>query len=210
MTQPLRRPSREDLGPVILKVAAGQFADRGFEGTTMQQIAAGVGITAAGLYYYFTSKQVLLFEVLEAALERMVDRVATAVGAVAADEPDRPVRELRAFTEEHARFQIEEIEETAVYGAAFYGSRFLLNALADEQRRRLRELQALSFDLLRRILRDGTDAGLFEVVETTATASAIVAMGEFAPSWFHPGGRLSADDVATLHGDLAVRMVGGT
>src|SRR5262245_3979028 len=96
MTQPLRR-SREDLGPVILKVAAGQFADRGFEATTMQQIAAGVGVTAAGLYYYFPSKQILLFEVLEAALERIVDRVKAAVGAVPADAPDRPVRELRAF-----------------------------------------------------------------------------------------------------------------
>src|SRR5260221_7387742 len=134
MTQPLRRASREDLGPIILKVAAGLFADRGFEATTMQQIAAGVGVTAAGLYYYFPSKQNLLFEVLEAALERVVERVEAAVSAVPVDATDRAIAELRAFTYEHARFQVEEIEETAVYGAAFYGSHFLLNALTDDHR----------------------------------------------------------------------------
>jgi AcrR family transcriptional regulator len=207
MTQPLRRTSREDLGPVILKVAAGLFADRGFEATTMQQIAAGVGVTAAGLYYYFPSKQSLLFEVLEAALERVVERVEAAVRAVPADATDRAMQELRAFTYEHAQFQIEEIEETAVYGAAFYGTHFLLNALTDDHRVRLRALQARSFDLVRRILRDGAEAGLMNVAETAATASAIVAIGEFVPSWFHVGGRLSPHDVGTLHSDLAVRMV---
>jgi AcrR family transcriptional regulator len=173
----------------------------------MQQIAARVGVTAAGLYYYFPSKQSLLFEVLETALERLVDRMRAAVAAVPTDAADRPTRQLRAFITEHLRYQIEELEATAVYAAAFYGSYHLLNALTDEHRTRLAELQRASFDLLRSILQEGNAAGRFDVTEVTATASAIVAMGEFAPSWFRPGGRLTSSDLASLYGDLVVRMV---
>jgi AcrR family transcriptional regulator len=203
-----RRAIREDLKPVILREAAVLFAERGFEATTMQDIATRVGITAAGLYYYVPSKQSLLFEVLQGSLETVVAWVETAVATAKEPGPASPALRLHVFIRSHVRYQIDKVEESAVYGAAFYGSRHMLNALSEEQRSRLRELQRRSFDLLRGILRDGIEAGLFPIAEVTATASAIVAMGEYVPSWFRAGGRLSPDEVGIIYGDLALRMVG--
>lgn len=207
MTSPGRRALREDLRSRIVKEAAALFVDRGYEATTMQSIAARVGVTAAGLYYYFPSKQHLLFEVLETALEALVERAEAGVRAVPDDAPDRPAAALQALIYQHVKFQLEEPEESAVYGAAFYGTHFMLNALSEEQRGRLRELQARTYDMLRQILREGEAAGLFTVREPAATASALIALGEFAPAWFKSGGRLSPNDVASLYADLALRMV---
>src|SRR3990172_13323989 len=108
-----RRPvPREDLAPVIIKAAATLFAERGFEATTMQDIASRVGITAPGLYYYFPSKQTLLFEVLEVALASLVSRLECAVEAARAEGL---TAQLRALIQVHVAFQIEEVEESAVY-----------------------------------------------------------------------------------------------
>lgn len=208
MPEQPRRTPRENLTPVIVKEAATLFAERGFEATTMQDIAARVGITAPGLYYYFPSKQNLLFEVLESALENLLVRLEAAVQAARGDGGPRPPAELRAFTHSHVTFQIEEVEETAVYSSTFYGTHHMVKALSDAQRTRLRELQDRSFNLLRRILREGVDTGEFAIPELTTTAFAIIAIGEYPPSWFKPGGRLSADDLGALYADLALRMVG--
>jgi len=204
------RAARENLTATIRREAAFLFAERGYEPTTMQDIAARVGVTAAGLYYYFPSKQSLLFDVLESSLEAVVATVENAVNGQHENGAALPIAQLRAFTRSHVGFQIDKVEESAVYGAAFYGSHHMLNALSDDQRERLRELQHRSFDLLRRILRDGVAAGVFSIAEPTATASAIIGMGEYVPAWFRPGGRLTPDDVGTLCADLAVRMVGAS
>lgn len=52
----------------ILDVAEGLFAERGFAGTSLRQIAEGVGIREPGLYNHFAGKQELYEEVLKRAL----------------------------------------------------------------------------------------------------------------------------------------------
>jgi AcrR family transcriptional regulator len=206
-TRESRRTSREDLTPAIERAAAHLFAERGFESTTMQDIAARVGVTAAGLYYYFPSKQILLFEVLKSSLEAVIESVEQAVKVQLDSGEAGPAARLAAFIQSHVRFQIDKVEESAVYGAAFYGSHHMLNALSEEQRGRLRELQHRSFDLLRATLREGVEAGVFRIAELTVTASAIIGMGEYVPAWFRPGGRLTREDLGRLYADIGLRMV---
>jgi AcrR family transcriptional regulator len=201
-----RRPASGDVRAAILEQATQLFADRGFEATTMQDLAARVGITAAGLYYYFPSKQVLLFEVLVAALRKVVSYIRAGVEAARARSGDDPAAELRALVERHVSFQLREVEESAVYGATFYGSHHLLNALSPEQRDQLRTLQRGTYDMLRAVLARGHALGRFDVPEPAPTAFAIIAMAEYVTSWFKPDGPLSAADVAVLHGDFALRL----
>lgn len=175
----------------------------------MQELATRVGITAAGLYYYFHSKQDLLFEVLVAALEGVVGAIEQAVQDAGSVGLPLAAQQLRAFTHRHATFQIQALDVNAVYGAAFYGSHQVLALLlSEEQRHRLRELQDRGLNLLRRVLQDGMEAGEFEVSEPTVTALAIIGMGEYVPIWFKQSGRLSPDEVGMLCADLALRIVG--
>jgi len=72
------KPRKEE----ILDVATRLFAERGYEGTSMNDVAELVGMRKASLFYHFATKEALY----EAVLDRLVRRLATPLGAVYAGE----------------------------------------------------------------------------------------------------------------------------
>ena len=81
-----------------LAVARAHFAERGFAGATMDEIAATVGVTKPLLYSYFGNKERLYLACMEPAGEALLATVLEAVAA-ADDPPDALRRGLRAFFE---------------------------------------------------------------------------------------------------------------
>lgn len=66
----------------VLRHAREFFAERGYDGVSMQQIAVAAGMTKAALYYHFRDKEELFGHVMRLEMER-VERV---LGAVVSDE----------------------------------------------------------------------------------------------------------------------------
>ena len=60
----------------ILDAAQALFADRGYDGTTLRQIAAAAGLREPGLYNHFASKQDLYEAVLSRAISPLIEAVA--------------------------------------------------------------------------------------------------------------------------------------
>jgi AcrR family transcriptional regulator len=67
-----------------LDVSSGLFADRGFAGVTMQDIAEGTGVTKPVVYQHFTSKRSLFIHVLDAVGEEMVASIRGATQSASA------------------------------------------------------------------------------------------------------------------------------
>jgi AcrR family transcriptional regulator len=202
-----RRPPREQVVAGILDAAVALFAKHGYETTTMQDVAAKVAMTGPALYYYFDSKQDLLFEVIELNLARIIDRLDTALAATPIPAGSA-AGELTAFVRTHVEFQLATIEGARVYNAMFLGTDALLGALTPRQRAKVIELQDRVLDRLKAILRQGVAKGEFVIEDVTVTAMGIMALGEFAPAWFKANGRLTAAQVARQYGATALRMVG--
>ena len=59
----------------ILKRAAAVFAEQGFAKASMSEIAKDCGISKANIYHYYESKNALLFDILDAYLSALRDRV---------------------------------------------------------------------------------------------------------------------------------------
>ncbi|MDP9365482.1 MAG: TetR/AcrR family transcriptional regulator [Chloroflexota bacterium] len=55
----------------VLRQAHALFVERGFDGVSMQQVAAGAGLTKAALYYHFRDKEELFARVVQRELERI-------------------------------------------------------------------------------------------------------------------------------------------
>src|SRR5215831_17270238 len=67
------KPRKEE----ILDVATRLFAERGYEGTSMNDVAARVGMRKASLFYHFATKDALY----EAVLDRLIESLGSALRA---------------------------------------------------------------------------------------------------------------------------------
>ena len=99
-----RAPGFDDQRSHILACAAQQFAERGFAGTSMNQVADAAGLSKATLYHYCRDKHSLLVSIAE----DHVDRLLTVVDEVRAQRlpAEARLRELiRRFVAEYAGAQ---------------------------------------------------------------------------------------------------------
>jgi AcrR family transcriptional regulator len=75
----------------ILEAAASIFSQKGYHAASMQDIAAAVSLQKASLYHHFSSKQEILLELLDQALDILIDRLLVVV-----EQPLPPEVKLRA------------------------------------------------------------------------------------------------------------------
>jgi AcrR family transcriptional regulator len=182
----------------VRDAALSLFAQRGYHGTSMKDIAEVVGMRAPSLYNHVGGKQELLVEIVERTLVDLQRLHDEAVGST------RDVAEaLRRAVEAHVRYHARHPREVRVANRD-------LPALAPAARERvvgMRRRYARSWQAL---LQRGADAGRFDVPDPRLASYALLEMGIGVATWFRPDGRLSEDAVAYHYGDMALRLAGAT
>jgi AcrR family transcriptional regulator len=179
----------------ILAVAMDLFIARGYEGTTMSQVASGAGITTPALYWYFKSKRDLYFTVVKEGHVLFVDVLqARSIGGAV---EDRFRRCIRAFV----KMQLRDPKVT-------YGYDQLFSALPGSKRAEIEEIQETTQRLLTEILVQGREQGAFQFSDLDVTVMALMTMCEYVFTWYRPDGRLTVAEVAELYVGLARRLVG--
>src|SRR6266487_3344950 len=76
----------------MYRTIAQLFRDRGFDATSVSDIARALGLTKAGLYHHFESKEALLFEIMMFGLDKVRDEVIVPVRAIR--DPEERLRQL--------------------------------------------------------------------------------------------------------------------
>ncbi len=90
------RGETQNRGRAVLDTAARLFAERGYDGTSMRDIAAAVGLRPSSLYYFYASKEALFVAVYEAGVDNILHAVR---GSLAPGE--RPWAQLRVACAAH-------------------------------------------------------------------------------------------------------------
>jgi AcrR family transcriptional regulator len=180
----------------ILEEAVKLFYERGFTGTTLDDIAAELGVTKPFIYTHFRGKVELL-----AALCKPTIELALAAVANAAALPGAPAERLRVAVTDFTKVVLQRQPNIAIY----FREEKNLSPEA------LTEINALrrQFDhLLSDLLIEGAKAGEFEIHDHSLAALAIGGMISWAYTWYRPGGRLTLEQTAAEMADLALRMAG--
>jgi len=85
----------------ILDFATEVFADKGYEGASMRDLSRLSGISLAGLYYYFDSKERLLYSIQKHTFSTILDRLRKRLS----QESD-PEQRLRIFVHNHVEYAL--------------------------------------------------------------------------------------------------------
>ena len=180
----------------ILEEAVKLFYERGFTGTTLDDIAAELGVTKPFIYTHFRSKTELLAALCKPTIELSLGAVTQAASGPGSPT-ERLYRAIAGFTEvvlsRQANIAIYFREEKNLSPEA------------------LGEINGLrkKFDrVLSKLLAEGVAAGEFDVRDVNLTALAIGGMISWAYTWHRPEGRLAIDDMCDRMAELALQMVG--
>jgi AcrR family transcriptional regulator len=162
---------------VILREAAQLFGEKGYENTSMRDIAAAYGILPGSLYHHFRSKDELFVAVYAAGIDEIIDAVEKATR----DEPD-PWRRLEAACEAHLTTLLDRTGHAAVVIASWPSTSKTMHEELVRQR-----------DRYERIFRRLADAApLPSDVDRTVFRLGLLGALNWALTWYRPGGSTPA------------------
>lgn len=180
----------------LLDAAAGAFADRGFHATTTRDIASRAGLSPAGVYVHFDSKEALLY-----ALSRRGHEAALELVRTSATLPGTATERVARVMSEFATWHAEHYEVARVVQYEFP------HLLPDHRD----EVLALRKDIdraVRSLLHEGVAAGEFEVADISATALALMSLCIDVARWYSPGVRRTPTGIGRTYASLGLRLLG--
>ena len=176
----------------ILKAAAKSFRRLGYHGATVEQIAAALHMKKGNLYYYYRSKEEILFACHQYSLDQLTQLL---------DEVNRselgPDEKLRRLISAFVHTILDELHGTALFlDLEALGPAHLKTVIARRDR----------FERgVRRILEDGIESGRFASGNPKLLAFALFGAVNWIPRWFNPEGPASSQQIADLFADFFIR-----
>ena len=178
----------------IVSKAAELYGQRGFLGSSIADLAEACGMSKSLLYHYFSSKEDILFEIMDSHVADLGQ-----IAARVRNEPD-PRKRLFRLTEQFME----------VYVPASNRHKVLLNDLDKLPPQRRKTIIAEQ-----RVLLDAVDAILTELSPTLANkarerrAATMIYFGmiNWTHTWFDPKGALDAGEIATLAVNIFLKGV---
>ncbi|HSO71285.1 MAG TPA: TetR/AcrR family transcriptional regulator [Thermodesulfobacteriota bacterium] len=185
---------KEEKRTKIREAAARLFAEKGFENTTTRDIAGAAGINNASLYYYFDSKEQLLYQILEEVIRTGLERITEI------EQSPRPLKEKLALT--------LRIHTTAAVD--FDKMKMLVHdqrSLSPGHREELNQKQSEYVCRLIAILQQLRDQGEMLDLDLTVCAYAFFGMVSWAYRWYRPEGKVRLEELSDIFYTIFTRGI---
>ena len=176
---------------MVREAARAHFSAQGYEAASMRDIAADAGIHIATLYFYCSTKEQLLFDVLKESFEQIQDSLRERIAAAGETHAAR----LAAAIALHVKLCAEKSFPTTI-------NRVDIQRLSDEHRAEYISMRDAYERELRDLISCGIAAGEFRPVDPKLTAFAIVGIGHTVGYWYRPDGPLTPEQIGAQYVDL--------
>jgi AcrR family transcriptional regulator len=179
-----RRPRDHEVKrEAVIRAAARAFNESGYHNTSLDDIAADLGVTKPTVYYYVTNKEQLLFECFLAGLTpiRGAFRDAERLAGTARDRLNAVIRGYAAaIASEYGWCMVRAHDQD----------------LGPEMRRQINALKSEIDQGIRRLLRAGMDDGSIAPCDPKITAFAMAGALNWIAHWYRADQAMSAAEVA--------------
>src|SRR2546426_3989888 len=181
----------------ILTHATNVFYEKGYAGASMRDLSRSSGMSLAGLYYYFESKEKLLYLIQKHTFTTIVDRLRERLNQVS-----DPEERIRAFILNHLEYFLANQKAMKVLS---HEDEVLKNGLGAEIAAIKREYYRICMELMENLKR----------AKGLEFSSRIAVLGLFGMmnwiyTWYNPRVDASANDLAREMGDIFLRGIYAT
>jgi AcrR family transcriptional regulator len=178
-----------------LNAAVDLFYENGYDKTTLEAVAERLGVTKPFIYSHFNSKADLLADICARGISASLDAM-DSVKSLKISPTDR-------LTLLGQRF-VTAVLENQMYIAIFTREE---KGLAPADLDRINAMRRTFDKELTALIREGVEAGEFQVTDPHIAALSIGGMVSWAYVWFRPEGRLSVPQAADQMTQLILAMV---
>lgn len=201
---PKRRTKLESVGTAdvsaperLLTAAVETFGERGYHATTTREIAEHAGMSSAGMYIHFPSKQEILYQVARRGHASVLEAVEKVWSTDALPEV-QVQRFVSAFTSWHAwNHRSARVQQ------------YELHALAREHYEEIRQVRARFTRMLKSALDRGVESGAFTIIaDIDVTAVAILSLGIDVARWYRPEVGPDPETLGQQYAQLVLMMLG--
>jgi AcrR family transcriptional regulator len=184
----------------VLQACVQLFAEQGFAGSSVRDVAAKAGLQPASLYNHFASKDDMLTTVVLLGHEHHADQLLRAV----LDSSSSPEEQMRSLVSAHVRVHCEYSRLALVVNRED-------GFLPTEVRQQVAAIRARSGKITSDIMERGAELGVFTTVGShgsQVTLLALAGLGLDAARWFPFQSDITVDELASSYAVLALRMLG--
>lgn len=142
---------RQFMEATIAQAAKAVFAERGYQGATLEEIAQRAGMSKATIYIYYANKDALFLQVVEELVHTAITETAQE-----AESARPPLEKLASIVRSKMTFYEREREFFRIYLNEKQG---LEVAPKDPHKQALRDMYLQGVEALARVLQEGMDAG---------------------------------------------------
>jgi len=179
----------------IRKAGLRLIFENGYEAMSLRQLAAEVGIQAGSLYNHISTKQALLFDLIQDHINELLRQLDRAL-----EGKQEPVEKLRAFVAFHVTYHMTRKREVFIANSE-------LRSLEPRNYETIVALRGAYEQRLAGILAEGAAKGVFAVTDVQVATFAIIALLTGLCTWYRPGGRLTREAIVEAHEKLVLSGV---
>jgi AcrR family transcriptional regulator len=176
----------------VYRTAAQIILRKGYDATSINDIANALGMTKAGLYHYINGKKELLFDIMNFGLDELDEEVARPAHSI----PDARER-LRCIIASHAQLVTRGQGAITILVDE-------ITALTPAQNRMITRRKREYFNRLRDVLNELKEAGKLHDVDTTVATFSLLGMINWLSRWFRQDGDLTQEQVAEQIATIAL------
>jgi TetR/AcrR family transcriptional regulator, cholesterol catabolism regulator len=197
----MARETLVDSRQEILRTAARLFQQRGYDATSMNDVAAALKLSKGGLYHHFQSKDEILFEIMNHAMEITQERVLSPVRSIA-----DPEERLRALIRLHIEVVLSprDREITVMLHENHPLPPALRKRINSRKKDYIHFLENLMAEVQSQLHRDQAQPSRHAKgkVSPRAAAFALLGMINWIYQWYKPEGELQAQNLIPQFTDL--------
>ncbi|MFL5348425.1 MAG: TetR/AcrR family transcriptional regulator [Hyalangium sp.] len=191
MTPVGRKPDDGERYRAILETAARLICERGYEGTSMQEIADACRLTKAGLYHYIQNKEQLLSSIMSYGMDLFEGQVLAKVRDIA-----DPVERLRSCMRRNIELVTHGANKEVIIILHEHAT------LQGEAREYIDRRKKQYVRFIEETFSEAVKQGRMRPLEPTIVAFSFLGMVLWVYKWFKPDGRLTEEQIISGMVDL--------